>query len=144
MPVATVSLKKDVACQTEANEVGSKTVKVDAACQMEMLEVKEACCETDLYGFDVIEMKKEIEEMKSRIYNLMEEIQQLRKQLDVQTLSKNALEENNHLLKFYTGIILVYHYRKPFVICILESMISVFLRLYSISLQNTYHLGPNS
>ena len=55
-----------------------------------MLEVKEACCETDLSGFYIIETKKEIEEMQSRIYNLMEEIQQLKKQLDIHTLSKLA------------------------------------------------------
>ena len=141
MPVvAAVSLKKDVACQTEVVttiEVGCKTVKVDSACQMEMLEVKETCCETDLSGFDIIEMKKEIEEMRSRIYNLIEEIQQLRKQLDIHTLSKLALEENNHLLKFYTG---AYHY-KPFVIWIQESIIGVFEALFNLT---SKYLSPGT
>ena len=34
---------------------------MEGACQTELSKVKEACCETDLSRFDVIEMKKETE-----------------------------------------------------------------------------------
>ena len=74
---------------------------MDVGCEMECCNV---VCETDLSGHDIIELEKEIEEMRLNMYGLRKDIEELKRELGVRTLSENALKESNKLLKFYTGI----------------------------------------
>ena len=42
--------------------------------------------------------------MRLNMYGLRKDIEELKRELGVRTLSENALKESNKLLKFYTGI----------------------------------------
>lgn len=74
---------------------------VDVGCETDCCNV---ACETDLSGHDIIKLEKEIEEMHLNMYGLKKDIEELKRELDVRTLSENALKKSNKLLKFYTGI----------------------------------------
>ena len=74
---------------------------MDVGCETECCNV---VCETDLSGDDIIKLEKEIEEMRLNMYGLRKDIEELKRELGVRTLSENALKESNRLLKFYTGI----------------------------------------
>ena len=74
---------------------------MDVGCETECCNV---VCETDLSGDGIIKLQNEIEEMRLNMYGLRKDIEELKRELGVRTLSENALKESNKLLKFYTGI----------------------------------------
>ena len=96
----------DVECQTELSGeyidglVEQNSRSVDLVCETD-------CCsvgiETDLSGHDVVKLQKEVEEMRLKMYDLRNDIERLKRELGVRTLSQNALQTSNKLLKFYTG-----------------------------------------
>ena len=91
-------------CQTELS--GKDIDGLITLVEKSVRNVDDCCsvgCETDLTGYDIIKVQKEIEEMCLKMYDLRNDIEQLKRQLDMRTLSENALRTSNKLLKFYTG-----------------------------------------
>ena len=69
------------------------------------IEMKTVSCQPEMSGEDLTRLEQQLQERLDQMGKLQQTAQDLQKAVEKQSLGCEALKKDNHLLKFYTGMI---------------------------------------